>query len=504
MAKSNSKTNSSTTSGSSTNGGSQSASTSQTSSSGQSWGGSSSNTTSHTEGGSHSETSTVGGSHSETYGESGSTSQTQGGSNSSTAGKSWASGTVDKNTLANRDKYSKEWQQSPQVQQTYDRLQNTLNNKPGPFQSSYQDKLENLYNSLMGRDPFKYNFNEDPMYRMYRDQYRQQGRTAMQDTMGQAAKLTGGYGSSYAQTAAQQQYQSYLQQLNNVIPELRNQAYQEWKAEGEDLKDKYNLTNTAYNNEYQQYRNNVSDWQQDRSFDQSAYDTERNFDYSKYQSDRNYWNQEYWNERNAEQSNASNTGSTNWANSQQQGWNKSQTDSKNWSHSSTDTNSWSDTNSHTDSTNWANSLSNSATANNSVSNNWSNTNGWSKTNSSTNSSSDSGSGSGSSGNGSNGTWYKTSGANGKGLFVDGYSAANLSSFMRNSSEAQRSMMEGALKNAMSKNGESGATALLKSWMTDGYKSNEKNKSGKTYTKKNVLNHDDAEYLAGRAGIDLNW
>jgi hypothetical protein len=295
--------------------------------------------------------------------------------------------------LANRDKYSKEWQQSPQVQQTYDRLQNTLNNKPGPFQSSYQDKLENLYNSLMGRDPFKYNFNEDPMYRMYRDQYRQQGRTAMQDTMGQAAKLTGGNGASSAQTAAQQQYQSYLQQLNNVIPELRNQAYQEWKAEGEDLKDKYNLTNTAYNNEYQQYRNNVSDWQQDRSFDQSAYDTERNFDYNKYQSDRNYWNQEYWNEKNAEQSNASNTGSTNWANSQQQGWNKSQTDSKNWSHSSTDTKSWSDTNSHTDSKNWANSLSNSATANNSVSNNWSNATGWSKTNSSTNSSSDGGSGS---------------------------------------------------------------------------------------------------------------
>ena len=178
-----------------------------------------------------------------------------------------------------------------------------------------------------------------------------------------------------------------------MIPELRNQAYQEWKAEGEDLKDKYNLTNTAYNNQYQQYRNNVSDWQQDRSFDQSAYDTERNFDYSKYQSDRNYWNQEYWNERNAEQSNASNTGSTNWANSQQQGWNKSQTDSKNWSHSSTDTKSWSDTNSHTDSKNWANSLSNSATANNSVSNNWSNATGWSKTNSSTNSSSDGGSGS---------------------------------------------------------------------------------------------------------------
>lgn len=496
MAKSNSKTNSSTTSGSSTNGGSQSASTSQTSSSGKSWGGSSSNTTSHTEGGSHSETSTVGGSHSETYGESGSTSQTQGGSNSNTAGKSWASGTVDKNTLANRDKYSKEWQQSPQVQQTYDRLQNTLNNKPGPFQSSYQDKLENLYNSLMGRDPFKYNFNEDPMYRMYRDQYTQQGRTAMQDTMGQAAKLTGGYGSSYAQTAAQQQYQSYLQQLNNVIPELRNQAYQEWKAEGEDLKDKYNLTNTAYNNEYQQYRNNVSDWQQDRSFDQSAYDTERNFDYSKYQSDRNYWNQEYWNERNAEQSNASNTGSTNWANSQQQGWNKSQTDSKNWSHSSTDTKSWSDTNSHTDSKNWANSLSNSATANNSVSNNWSNTTGWSNTNSSTNSSSDSGSGSGSSGNG---FWYSTQGTHGSN---NKYNSASRSGYItadregyQNGEYAQSDlgiMRSGGarqmIQNSLADLSEDEAKKKINSWLTKGW-------NGKTFTEA------DAAYAIHLVGLD---
>ena len=308
---------------------------------------SSSNSSSYTEGGSHSETSSYGGSHSVTQGLYGSKSESQGGSESDTAGKSWSSGTVDATTLANKSKYSQDYQQSQQVQDTYNRLQDTLNSKPGVFQSSYTDQLNNLYQQIMNRDPFSYNFNADPMYQMYAQQYKQQGKNAMQDTMGQAAALTGGYSSSYAQTAGQQAYQNYLQELNNMIPELREQAYQEWQTEGQDLYDKYNLTNTAYNNEYNQYRDTVSDWKDDRTFAQNDYQNERSFDYNQYSDNRNYWNTEYWNQRNAEQSNKSNTGTTNWDTSETNGWNYSETDSSWWEHSTTDTTSWSNTVGHT-------------------------------------------------------------------------------------------------------------------------------------------------------------
>lgn len=226
-------------------------------------------------------------------------------------------------------------------------MQDTLNSKPGVFQSSYTDQLNSLYQQIMNRDPFSYNFNADPMYQMYAQQYKQQGKNAMQDTMGQAAALTGGYSSSYAQTAGQQAYQNYLQELNNMIPELREQAYQEWQTEGQDLYDKYNLTNTAYNNEYNQYRDTVSDWKDDRTFAQNDYQNERSFDYNQYSDNRNYWNTEYWNQRNAEQSNKSNTGTTNWDTSETNGWNYSETDSSWWEHSTTDTTSWSNTVGHT-------------------------------------------------------------------------------------------------------------------------------------------------------------
>ena len=95
--------------------------------------------------------------------------------------------------------------------------------------------------------------NEDAMYQMYKDQYQQGGQRAMRDTIGQASALTGGYGSSYAQTAGQQTYQGYLQELNQLIPQLRQQAYEEYRDEGQDLLNKYNITSNAYDREYGQH-----------------------------------------------------------------------------------------------------------------------------------------------------------------------------------------------------------------------------------------------------------
>ena len=63
----------------------------------------------------------------------------------------------------------------------------------------------------------------------------------MRDTMGQAAALTGGYGSSYAQSVGQQQYDSYLQSLGEALPELYGMAWQRYNAEGDALKTAWEL-----------------------------------------------------------------------------------------------------------------------------------------------------------------------------------------------------------------------------------------------------------------------
>ena len=103
------------------------------------------------------------------------------------------------------------------------------------------DELEALYQALIGRQPFRYRAQDDPLYRSYADRYVQNGRMAMRDTMGAAAGLTGGYGSSYAQAAGQQQYDEYLRLLSEALPELYGMAYEQYRDEGAALRERYDL-----------------------------------------------------------------------------------------------------------------------------------------------------------------------------------------------------------------------------------------------------------------------
>ena len=109
------------------------------------------------------------------------------------------------------------------------------------YTPQYDTQINELFNKLLNRESFSYDTETDPLYKLYREQYINQGRLAMQDTMGQAAALTGGYGSSYSQAVGQQQYDAYLQKLNDVVPELYELAYSRYQDEGDELKDQYNM-----------------------------------------------------------------------------------------------------------------------------------------------------------------------------------------------------------------------------------------------------------------------
>lgn len=102
-------------------------------------------------------------------------------------------------------------------------------------------ELERLYAAITGRPAFSYDPSSDPVYDSYARSYRQRGQLAMRDTMGQAAALTGGYGSSYAQSVGQQQYDSYLQRLGEALPELYGMALERYNAEGDALKTAWEL-----------------------------------------------------------------------------------------------------------------------------------------------------------------------------------------------------------------------------------------------------------------------
>lgn len=151
-------------------------------------------------------------------------------------------------------------------QQTTDFL-NRHNNLQGPgdFSFSKQQGWDGIMNKIFNREPFSYDVNGDALYQQYKDQYVNQGKMAMMDTMGQAAAMTGGYGNSYAQSVGQQAYQGYLQQLTDKVPELYQLALSKYQMEGDELYNQYGLYSDQYKNEYGQHRDAVSDYQFDKS-----------------------------------------------------------------------------------------------------------------------------------------------------------------------------------------------------------------------------------------------
>lgn len=171
-----------------------------------------------------------------------------------------------------------------------------LSEKPGSYTSRWDKELDALYDQIANRKAFSYDLGADPMYRQYREQYQSAGRLAMENTMGAAAALTGGYGSSYSQQAGQQAYNVYLQKLNEVVPELYAQARSQYDREGSALSERYARISSREKSDYDRYRDQVSDYYAALSDARGAYQSEAQrsenlaLQYAKLAND-NYWNE---------------------------------------------------------------------------------------------------------------------------------------------------------------------------------------------------------------------
>ena len=219
------------------------------------------------------------------------------GANASTMGNSSGAQTTTSDGGGSDGFQYGEYQESDAVQQAYALLQQQMANKPGEYTSAWSDQIKAILDQIMNREKFSYDLNADALYQQYADQYTQMGKMAMMDTMGQAAAMTGGYGNSYAQSVGQQAYQGYLQQLNEVVPELYGMALDQYNQEGQNMLNQYSLLADQDQQDYGRYRDSVEDYyaQLQAAYDQ--YNTERDYDYSKWADGRDFAYGEYSDDR---------------------------------------------------------------------------------------------------------------------------------------------------------------------------------------------------------------
>lgn len=166
----------------------------------------------------------------------------------------------------------------------------------GDFSYYRQDDLDKIIDSVLNRDKFSYDLNGDALYNQYKDQYRVLGQQAMTDTIGQASALTGGYGNSYAVTAGNQAYQSYLQQLNNKIPELYQIALDRYNAETDQLYNQYGLLSSDKSDARNAWNDKYNALLSDRDYYANNYNNLYTNEYNAWNDNRNYDTSQYWNE----------------------------------------------------------------------------------------------------------------------------------------------------------------------------------------------------------------
>lgn len=201
-----------------------------------------------------------------------------GSSNKGNTGATMESATPETPAAPDYSQYSYDASSDAAYQQALAALQQASATKP-TYKASFDQQLQEVYDMIVNREKFTYDMNSDAMYQQYADQYQLMGQQAMMDTMGQAAALTGGYGNSYASTAGNQAYQAYLQQLNDVVPELYGMALDQYNAEGDRLLTQYAMLGDMADDEYSKYMDSYNQWWQDTTYKQQQADTAYNRGY---------------------------------------------------------------------------------------------------------------------------------------------------------------------------------------------------------------------------------
>ncbi len=149
----------------------------------------------------------------------------------------------------------------------------------GSFSYGRESQREGALDALLNRGKFKYDLDKDALYKQIRDNYSALGKLAMQDTIGQASAMTGGYGNSYAASAGQQAYNQYMQKAQDTIPQLYQMALDRYNAEGNRLSGNLAALNEDRSQRYSEWQGEYNRLAGDRDYAASDYNSVYNAAY---------------------------------------------------------------------------------------------------------------------------------------------------------------------------------------------------------------------------------
>lgn len=142
------------------------------------------------------------------------------------------------------------------------------------YNNQYAEQQRALLDAIINRPDFSWSKETDPQWSSYKKSYLREGDRATANALGQAAAASGGRPSTAAVTAATQAGDYYATQLNDIIPTLYQQAYDQYLNEYNMSLQDLNAVNNQEQLDYAKYLDQLG-----------QYNTDRNFAYNQYLSD---------------------------------------------------------------------------------------------------------------------------------------------------------------------------------------------------------------------------
>ncbi len=180
--------------------------------------------------------------------------------------------------------------ESDAVKAAKKQTQEHLEKRPS-YTSRWEDEMAKTLQTIRGRE-FRYDVLTDPVYDSYRRAYTRKGLLAMEDTLGRASALTGGYGNSYAQSAAQESYNGYMQALTEQIPQLYQLAQARFDGQTKALQAQYDQYLQQEKADRESFDDAFDRWLSELKLLQSQQEAVSREDYDRFE-DQRQWDQDH-------------------------------------------------------------------------------------------------------------------------------------------------------------------------------------------------------------------
>lgn len=147
----------------------------------------------------------------------------------------------------------------------------TFDQERPTYENQYAKQQQALLDAIINRPDFSWSKEEDPQWSSYKKSYLREGDRATANALGQAAAASGGRPSTAAVTAATQAGDYYATQLNDIIPTLYQQAYDQYLDEYNMSLQDLNAVNTQEQLDYAKYLDQLGQFNTDRNFAFNSY-----------------------------------------------------------------------------------------------------------------------------------------------------------------------------------------------------------------------------------------